>query len=206
LLSFSVVGSPFVNYKFFKIKNINLWQEEVPAAAPYPSFKPASSKPSPDTKYQAFKAQQQAAAAANPGFNGGGAPKPAARQPVPPVAAAPEQDEDDFYRPLHQTFFSADRSTQHDRHQQPSLPPGGDFNDSANDDDGFGPFSVRDFAAGPVAYAPVAAAAPGETLEEMLAKKNKVNPDRPGFSPPKLIERFSSPVVEPSISYNQPQV
>ena len=110
------------------------------------------------------------------------------------------EEEDSFYGVDAQNFYAAERDAQPDRRQAPSS---GDFAGAAsNNDDGFGPFFGNgNFQSGPVS----AAAAPGESLEEILAKKNKATPERPGFTPPKLIERFSSPVVEPSISYNQPQ-
>ena len=189
-------------YKSFFISKNVLIQEEAAAAvpAPYPSFKPVNSKPSPDYKYQAFKAQN-AAAVAGSSFSGsaagsgfGGAPKLSGRpQPI-------AEEEDSFYGVDAQNFYAAERDAQPDRRQAPSS---GDFAGAAsNNDDGFGPFFGNgNFQSGPVS----AAAAPGESVEEILAKKNKATPERPGFTPPKLIERFSSPVVEPSISYNQPQ-
>ena len=148
-------------YKFFFISKNVLIQEEAAAAvpAPYPSFKPVNSKPSPDYKYQAFKAQN-AAAVAGSSFSGsaagsgfGGAPKLSGRpQPI-------AEEEDSFYGVDAQNFYAAERDAQPDRRQAPSS---GDFAGAAsNNDDGFGPFFGNgNFQSGPVSAA--AAPAPAQ--------------------------------------------
>ncbi len=177
------------------------------AAYPGPP-KPASTKPNPDNKYQAFKAQQAAAAAAFPSS----AQRPSGRpqQPARPTAS---ESKDEFFGADAQGFFANRETSQPDFNQRrpapgsSAAPTGADFGSGGNN--GFGSF-YADADFGPTESAPVVAlqAARGgqaaASLEEILAKKTQANPERPGFTPPKLIERFSSPVVEPSIAYNPP--
>ncbi len=176
--------------------------------AAYPGAKPASTKPNPDYKYQAFKAQQAAAAAAFPS----GAQRPGGR---PQQSARPTDSEhkDEFFRADAQGFFANRETSQPDFNQRrtapnSAAPTGVEFGSGNN---GFGSF-YADADFGPTESAPVVALHSGQaarggqaaSLEEMLAKKTQANPERPGFTPPKLIERFSSPIVEPSIAYNPP--
>ncbi len=174
------------------------------AAYPGPP-KPASTKPNPDYKYQAFKAQQAAAAAAFPSSaqRPGGRPQQSAR----PTAS---EHKDEFFGADTQGFFANRETSQpsdfNQRRPAPSSSAAVEFGSGNNN--GFGSF-YADADFGPTESALVVAlqAARGgqaASLEEILAKKTQANPERPGFTPPKLIERFSSPVVEPSIAYNPP--
>jgi hypothetical protein len=171
-------------------------------AAYPPGPKPASTKPNPDYKYQAFKAQQAAAAAAFPSS----VQRPGSR-PQQPTAS---EHKDEFFGADGQGFF-ANRETSHFNQRRPA--PGSsagltgvDFGSGNNK--GFGSFYAdADFGpteSAPVVALPAARGGQATSLEEILAKKTQANPERPGFTPPKLIERFSSPVVEPSIAYNPP--
>jgi hypothetical protein len=175
--------------------------------AAYPGPKPASTKPNPDYKYQAFKAQQAAAAASFPSSAQRSSGRPAQQSTRPTVT-----DKDEFFGADTQGFFANRETSQPDFNQRrPALnnaaPTGADFGSGNNN--GFGLF-YADADFGPTESAPVVAlqAARGgqaaTSLEEILARKTQANPERPGFTPPKLIERFSSPVVEPSIAYNPP--
>ncbi len=175
------------------------------AAYPGPP-KPASTKPNPDYKYQAFKAQQAATAAAFPSS----AQRPGGR-PQQPARATASEHKDEFFGADTQGFFAPNRETpQPDQRRTAPSSAAADFGSGNNN--GFGSF-YADADFGPTESAPVVALHSGQaarggqagtSLEEILAKKTQANPERPGFTPPKLIERFSSPVVEPSIAYNPP--
>jgi hypothetical protein len=170
--------------------------------AAFPGPKPASTKPNPDYKYQAFKAQQAAAAATFPSSaqRPGGRPQ----QPTRPTIT----DKEEFFGADTQGFFANRETSQPDFNQRRTAPSSAAVEFGSGNNNGFGSF-YADADFGPTESAPVVAhqAARGgqaASLEEILAKKTQANPERPGFTPPKLIERFSSPVVEPSIAYNPP--
>jgi hypothetical protein len=179
--------------------------------AAYPGPKPASTKPNPDYKYQAFKAQQAAAAAAFPSNAQRSSGRPQ-QQSARPTAS---ENKDEFFGADTQGFFANRETSQPDFNQRrtapnSAAPTGADFGSGNNN--GFGSF-YADADFGPTESAPVVALHSGQavrggqastSLEEILAKKTQANPERPGFTPPKLIERFSIPVVEPSIAYNPP--
>ncbi len=175
------------------------------AAYPGP-LKPASTKPNPDYKYQAFKAQQAAAAAAFPssGQRPGGRPQQSARPTT-------SEHKDEFFGADAQGFFANRETSQPEFNQRRTAPSSAAVEFGSGNKNGFGSF-YADADFGPTESAPVVALHSGQaarggqatSLEEILAKKTQANPERPGFTPPKLIERFSSPIVEPSIAYNPP--
>jgi len=173
-------------------------------AAYPPGPKPASTKPNPDYKYQAFKAQQAAAAASFPSSAQRSSGRPAQQSTRPTVT-----DKDEFFGADTQGFFANRETSQPDFNQRrPASSSSAAVEFGSGNNNGFGSF-YADADFGPTESAPVVAlqAARGgqaTSLEEILAKKTQANPERPGFTPPKLIERFSSPVVEPSIAYNPP--